>query len=124
MLMSLGMFAFELGTATYQELARKTDWRHAETPRFGARPAGQFLGPGQDNISLSGVIFPGVSGKHEALRTLRSLGDQGESAPLVDAIGRVHGDFVILSIDERQSVFLDNGVARKADFTIELRRMA
>ncbi|MBH9536917.1 phage tail protein [Novosphingopyxis sp. YJ-S2-01] len=124
MLLSLGLFAFGTDSAGYQQLSRKTDWRHEDSPRFGARPAVQFCGPGKDDITLSGVILPGVSGRHEAMRTLRDLGDQGEAWPLVDALGRVHGDFIIASIDEGQSVFLDNGVARRADFTVELRRVS
>uniref|UniRef100_A0A6M3XMY5 Tail protein n=1 Tax=viral metagenome TaxID=1070528 RepID=A0A6M3XMY5_9ZZZZ len=124
MLMALGQFAFEIGTAAYQELARKTEWRHAETPRFGARPASQYLGPGAETISLKGVILPGLSGKHSAIATLRALGDEGDALPLVDAQGLVHGDFVILSIDESHSHFIDTGQARRADFAIELRRVA
>lgn len=124
MLMSLGLFAFEIGTAAYQELNRKTDWRHAESPRFGALPASQFLGPGSEAISLTGAILPGLSGKHSALTTLRDMAGEGEAYSLVDARGQVHGNFVILSIEERQSHFIDTGQPRKADFAIELRRIA
>ncbi len=124
MLMALGLFAFEIGTAPYLELARKTEWRHAETARFGARPASQYCGPGADTFSLSGIVLPGVAGRHSALRTLREMGDTGEAQTLVAADGLVHGDVVIVSLDERQSEFIDTGVARKADFTLELRRIA
>lgn len=124
MLLALGQFAFEIGTAAYQELARKTEWRHAETPRFGARPASQFLGVGSESVSLKGVILPGLSGKHSAIVTLRAMGDDGDAYTLVDAQGLVHGDFVILSIDETQTHFIDTGQARRADFSIELRRVA
>jgi len=124
MLMALGQFAFEIGSAPYLELRRRTDWRHAESPRVGARPASQYLGPGSDKITLAGVILPGLAGRHSALRTLRTMGDDGEAHPLVDAQGLVHGDFVIESIDEAQSLFIDTGQPRRADFTIELRRVA
>jgi hypothetical protein len=122
MLMSLGMFGFELPTLAYQELSKKTEWRHASSDRFGARPASQYLGPGADAVTLSGVLLPGISGSFAALATLKEMGDQGEAQPLVDGTGRVHGAFVILSIDERQSFFTQDGVPRKTDFTIELRR--
>jgi len=124
MLMALGQFAFEIGTAPYLELRRRTEWRHAETQRFGARPASQYLGPGAETISLAGVIFPGVAGRHAALATLRAMGDEGEAHPLVDGRGLVHGDFAIVGLDETQSHFIDTGEPRKADFTLELRRIA
>ena len=124
MLLALRQFAFEIGTAAYQELARKTEWRHAESPRFGARPASQFLGVGSESVSLKGVILPGLSGKHSAIVTLRAMGDEGEAYTLVDAQGLIHGDFAILSIDETQTHFIDTGQPRRADFSIELRRVA
>ena len=124
MLMALGQFAFEIGTAPYQELRRRTEWRHAQSARVGARPASQYVGPGDDTISLTGVLLPGLAGRHSAIRTLRTMGDEGEALPLVDAQGLVHGDFVIEAIDETQSEFIDTGIARRAEFSIELRRVA
>lgn len=124
MLMSLGMFGFELPTLPFQELTKKTEWRHGSTERFGARPASQYLGPGADSVSLSGVLLPGVAGAFGSLDTLKGMGDQGEAFPLVDGTGRVHGAYTILSIDERQSHFIEGGVPRKTDFTIELRRIS
>ena len=121
MLMALGQFTFEIGTAPYRELARRSEWRHEESARVGAAPASQFLGPSSQSVTLSGLIAPGVAGRHSALQTLREMGDLGEAHPLVDASGLVHGDFVILSIDETRSELIDTGEARKADFSIELR---
>lgn len=124
MLMSLGMFGFELPTLAFQELGKKTEWRHASTDRFGARPASQYLGPGSDAVSLSGTLLPGTSGTFGALATLKDMGDQGDGFPLVDGTGVVHGAFAILSIDERQSVFIEGGIPRRIDFTIELKRLS
>lgn len=123
MLMALGMFGFELPTLAFQELAKRTEWRHATSDRFGARPASQYLGPGADTVTLSGTLLPGVSGTFASIETLKGMGNQGEAFPLVDGTGRVHGAFVILSIDERQSMFIREGLPRKTDFTIELRRV-
>ena len=57
MMMSLGMFTFGLPTLAYQELKRRTDWRHARQTRIGARDATQYVGPGEDTITLSGVAM-------------------------------------------------------------------
>ncbi|WP_241000963.1 phage tail protein, partial [Pseudomonas viridiflava] len=50
------MFVFSLHTAAYQEMQRQTDWRHPTSSRVGAQPARQFLGRGEDAITLPGVI--------------------------------------------------------------------
>ena len=124
MLMSLGMFGFEIGTVPFQELARDTEWRHASTPRYQARPATQFLGPGEDRLTLSGCLLPGVAGKFSAMDTLKRMGDQGEHWPLVDGTGRVHGTYRIERISERESNFVAGGIPRKSDFNIELKRVS
>ena len=123
MLMSLGMFGFEIGTVPFQELARETEWRHASTPRYQARPASQFLGPGEDKVTLSGAIIPGVAGSFSSMDTLKAMGDQGEHWPLVDGTGKVHGIYRLDRISERESSFMLGGVPRKSDFTIELSRV-
>jgi len=122
-LLNLGMFTFAVDTALYDSLAEKYEWRHPQTERFGDRPASQFTGPGNDTVTIAGSIVPGVAGSHEQFRILRAIADTGDTHSLVDGEGRVHGHFVILSIDQRKSHFIDNGGARKAEFTIELQRV-
>ena len=123
MLLALGLFVFETPSVPFTEIARRTAWRHAKSARVGARDASQYLGPGDDAISLSGVLLPGYAGTFAAMRTLRALADEGEAWPLVAGTGDVIGDFVIVSIDERGSVLMVDGVPRKVDFTIELDRV-
>ena len=123
MLLALGQFVFEIGSAPFNELGRQTAYRHEESQRFGARPASQFTGPGAETVSLRGAIYPGLAGRHAALDTLRGMAASGEGQDMVDGDGVVHGQFVILSVDETRSEFLDTGGARKADFTLSLRRI-
>ena len=59
MMLSLGMFVFSLHTLAYQEFQRQTEWRHASSSRIGAQPARQFVGRGDDAITLPGVLLPG-----------------------------------------------------------------
>lgn len=124
MLMSLGMFAFDLATLPFQELDEKAAWRHGSTPRFGARPASQFLGPGEDSITLSGTLLPGVAGSLGSMAALMQMADQGEAWPLVDGEGDIHGVFIIESIGQKKGHFIVGGTPRKIDFTIELKRVA
>ena len=54
MLAALGMFIFDTDTTLFDELSRRRSWRHGRTERFGARAASQYLGPGEDQVTLSG----------------------------------------------------------------------
>jgi phage protein U len=120
--MALGLFVFEMGTLPYQELQRRRDWRHERSPRVGARPATQFLGPGEDSITLQGTLIPEIAGTASSIDQLVEMANEGDDLALVDGEGNILGYFVITAIDDRRSIFLDNGVARKIDFAIDLAR--
>lgn len=119
-LMALGMFLFELGTLPFEELQHKMDWRHARSPRIGARDATQFVGPGDETISLSGAVYTELSDGFVSLEDLRAMADQGEAWPLVAGNGRIYGNFVITAIDERQVYLMADGTPRRIDFGIDL----
>ena len=123
MMMSLGFFIFSLPTLAYQELQRQTKWRFAETGVVGVRPRQQFIGLGSDDITLRGELRLEVAGKAISLDYLRSMGDTGKAWPLLDGVGRVYGLFIIDSLNETKSVFLENGQAKKIDFDISLKRV-
>lgn len=122
MLMSLGQFVFQLQDLAYSELARATEWRHASNSRVGARPALQYVGPGDDTITLSGVLAPEVAGTLQSLVTLRAMADAGDAYAMVDGAGRIFGAWVIERIEESGSAFTQDGIARRTAFTIALRR--
>lgn len=119
-MMSLGMFAFGLPTIAYQELKRRTDWRHARQTRVGARDAVQYVGPGEDTITLSGVAMAELQAGRASLDQLREMAGSGDCWALIDGAGRVYGAFVIVTVDEGHSVFFADGTPRRIDFSINL----
>lgn len=122
MLASLGLFVFDMASLPFAELSRKRDWRHARSERVGVRDAFQFTGPGQDRVTLSGAVLPGVVGSFAAIETLREMADAGEMHQLADGSGRIWGGFVIQVLDERRRHLTIDGQPRMIDFTIELER--
>lgn len=123
MLMALDMFAFEIGTLPYQELQRSWEWRHAQSERFGARPASQFIGPGAETVELSGALHPGHGiGDYSSIDTIREMADTGDAYTLVSGVGDVLGDFFIRKLSLQQSLFFVDGAPRKSDFTLSLER--
>jgi phage protein U len=123
MMMTLGMFVFGLPTLAYQELQRTTEWRHASTSRIGTNPASQFLGRGEDTITLPGTLLPGLVGSPLSLDVLRKMADTGKAWPLIGGTGRIYGTWVITSISETQQVFFEDGTPRRYEFTISLKRI-
>lgn len=121
-LLTLGMFVFGMNRLNYHELERRTDWKHGKTPRFLARDAGQFLGPGAQTITLTGVLVPEIAGTFGEIERLHEMAGSGEIYPLILGTGKVMGDFRILAVDERWRTLIDNGLPRQMDFAVDLDR--
>lgn len=123
MMLALGMFVFSLHTLAYQQLQRQTDWRHVSSSRFGAAPARQFVGRGDDAITLPGVLLPELAGSLLSLDVLRHMANTGKAWPLVEGTGRIYGLWVIESLQENRSLFFPDGTARRLEFTLALKRI-
>lgn len=124
MLAALGMFVFEAASFPFSELNRRSDWRHARSARFGAIDAAQYLGPGNDQVTMNGALVPEAGQRYAAIDTLRGMADEGDAYQLVDGTGLVWGGFVIVGLDERRRHLMLDGVPRMIDFTLQLERVA
>jgi phage protein U len=122
-MMALGIFVFGLDTVPYQQLQRQTTWRHPSNSRVGRRPARQFAGPGDDTITLSGTLYPELTGGKVSLALLRFMADSGKAWPLIEGTGYIYGLYVVEDVSETNSLFFSDGAARKIDFTIKLTRV-
>jgi phage protein U len=122
-MLCLGLFVFALDTLSYQELQRRSSWKHASQARVGARNASQYLGPGDDVITLTGVVMPEFVGDPVSLSMLRLMADQGAAWVLVEGTGTIYGAFVITEMQETKTLFHVDGEARRIEFTITLQRV-
>lgn len=123
-LLTLGLFVFAMDSLPFQELQRRTSWRHASAERFGARPASQYTGPGDDNVTLSGVLVPELAGSYSAIERLREMADSGDSWPLVTGQGSVLGNYRIVAVDDRQTLHVAGGMPRRIEFAVDLERVS
>ncbi|CQD74049.1 phage-related tail protein [Yersinia intermedia] len=123
MMMCLGFMVFMLQTLPYQTLQRNTAYRWPTNDRIGLRAAPQFLGPGDEKITLSGTLMPEITGGKLSLLSLRVMADQGRAWSLIDGSGTIYGMFVIESVNETHTEFFSNGSARSIDFTLSLLRV-
>lgn len=122
MLLALGQFVFGMDTAPFQELQRRTQWRHAANPRVGARDVRQFVGLGDDTFNISGTLVPELAGKLSSLDELRKMGNAGEAYALVDGTGTVYGAYLLEEVDTTNKNLRQDGTPRRVDFSITLTR--
>ncbi len=122
MMMALGTFVFKMDTAPYQRFTQSISWNHPATNRVGLRPARQFVGPGDDVITLSGVLLPEITGGEPSIQQLKEMADRGESWVLVEGTGKVYGFFIIDKLDITRDLFFTDGAARRIEFNLSLAR--
>lgn len=123
MMMSFGMFVFELGTTPYQSLQREVGWRQSSTQRVGVAPAVQFLGRDEETVTLAGVLLPEITGGEVSLDELEDLADGGRAWPLIEGTGRNYGMFVITALSTTRTLFFNDGAARRIEFSLSLKRI-
>jgi uncharacterized protein len=93
-MMTLGPVVFHLKTAAFQTLNRSTEYRWASQDRLGlygipfsGGPSHQYVSPGNDTISLDGVIYPTQMGNGNTMSLLRLAAMQGIPWHLVKYAG-------------------------------------
>lgn len=123
-MMQLGGFQFGINTAAYQGLSRSDEWRWPDQERFGQAPALQYTGPGATTITLDGILYPEWRGGLGQLDAMRAEAGKGKPLVLVDGRGQALGMWVIERVDESQSIFAAGGVARRVEFTLQLKRFS
>lgn len=124
MMMILGMFVFTLKTAPYQQLERENTFRHNKAERVGTAPVYQYTGPDEEPVTLSGTLYPEVTGGDVSLAALRAMAYTGKAWPLIEGTGTVYGMFVITGLKQTRAEFFSDGKARKIDFVLTLKKVS
>jgi phage protein U len=89
MLAAIGMFVFDTQTLLPDRIGRDRAWRHARDDRFLAPAASQFVGPGDDKVTITGTLVPELAGSASAIETLAEMANEGEAWPLMDGTGTI-----------------------------------
>ncbi|MGJ7548180.1 phage tail protein [Pseudomonas alloputida] len=112
-------FYFNLDTAAFDELQRRTAFRWAGQERLTRDIAQQAVGQGEDTLSIKGAVFPLFKGGISQLDALRSIGKQLLPVSLTTGYGAVLGNWCLQKVDEDQSALLAGGIPRKQGFSLE-----
>ncbi|MCX8962691.1 phage tail protein [Erwinia psidii] len=123
MMMIYGLLPFMRQTLPYSELQQSVDYRWPTNSRIGQRASAQFLGVGDEKITLTGELRPEVTGGAVSLLSFKLLADEGRAWPLIGGNGTVYGMFVTENFAATHSEFLSNGSAQKMTFTLSLKRV-
>jgi uncharacterized protein len=119
-LMALGDYRFSIDTAAYHLVKRQQSYRWHSQARLQRSPAQQFVGEGEHCLTLEGVIYPHYQGGYKQIERMREQATKGKPLLLVDGLGFVWGQWVIIRLEEEQSYLLPNGMPRKQTFSLEL----
>ena len=119
---ALGLFVFQLNTTPSQMMQINQKYRYGVNNRVGKRPAVQFIGLDNDDITLSGTLLPSLTGGRLSLLVLEQMAETGRAWSLIDGTGNIYGMFVIEEITQSKSEFFVDGAPRKIDFTLKLKR--
>ncbi|WP_311276178.1 phage tail protein [Methylobacterium sp. WCS2018Hpa-22] len=123
-LMALGAYRFSVANGGFQAFERSTRWRWAEQEVIGAAPALQYIGPGVDQVAISGILHPHYRGGLRQLDAMRAQAGLGVPLVLVDGTGWYYGDWAIEGVTEGKTVFMPDGAPLKIEFRLELKKYA
>ena len=123
MMLSLGDFQFSVDSAAYRELALKAEYPWATVDRMQNTPQYQAVGKETRSISLQGTVYPSYRGTGtEQIETLRNEAAKMQPQSLMAGNGRYLGRWIVKSISETDSLFFQDGVPQKQEFSLELER--
>lgn len=121
-MLQLGEYKFEIATAAYQQLAAKDAAKWAEQARIGREPALQCVGQEASEMTLNGVVYPAFNGSMAAsIEPLLTMMREGTPYQMVAGTGAVLGLWALVDVSTTRSYFLDDGRARKIEFTLTLK---
>lgn len=123
MMMIYGMFVFQLSTLPHQQIQQSRNWRHVKNERINRSASWQYIGAGDDTITLSGLLYPEITGGEVSLTALTSQAYVGRPWPLIDGVGQIYGMYVITGLNITRSELDRYGRARKIEFTVTFERV-
>ena len=91
MMLALGMFVFMRQTLPHQTMQRDAEYLWPSNSRVGKRDSFQYLGPGEERITLAGVLYPELTGGKLTMTAIRLMADEGR-ARVDESLAALYGD--------------------------------
>lgn len=122
-LLMWGLVPFSLSTLAYDALRHSVNFRHAENARFQRRAATQYIGPGLEEIQITGKLLPLVTGGRNSLELLRMQAETGKAFPLIEGTGRIYGFYLLIDIESDAQRFESTGAPNIIDYALSFKRV-
>lgn len=116
----LGDIEFSLPEGSFTQIERHTSWRVDVPDPITGLGVPDVRGRESDEIRITGLVFPGITGHLDSVDRLRDAGDKGEPLLLVDGEGTIYGSWVVRSIEESRQEHLPTGLPRKMSWVLVL----
>lgn len=124
MLYQLGPLQFTLAPLNTNDVGHDGHASHVEHPVMGAVPPLEFTGPGNDEWTVEGEMFPRHFGGLSELQTLHALRQSGKPQFLMRGDGTPMGWVVITRVSDHSTNLWRDGTGRVIRFSIALKQSA
>jgi len=120
MLYQIGPLTLDTRPFNADGVRRSADAAFAAKPVIATLSPREFMGEGEDRITVSGQLLPFKTGGLSELETAHSLRRQGVAMPVVRGDGRSFGWFVIERISETHRELMRDGVGFVVRYSLTL----
>ncbi|MGF9694690.1 phage tail protein [Rhizobium sp. 0TCS1.26] len=124
MLYTIGALSLDTRPFGIDEVQRTASADFAEKSVMGAMVAREFMGEGDDKITLSGQILPFKTGGLTELEMAHAFRRSGQKLPVLRGDGVRLGWFVIDSITESHRDLMQDGVGFFVKHSISLTKVS
>lgn len=121
-MLRLGDFRFAITTAAYDSLSRQTAYSWPSQVRLWNDQVLQYVGRGEDTLSLKGAVYPHFQGGLQQIAQLRQQAYNGQPLDLVTGYGEYLGRWAITQISEEQDTPTPYGAPLRQVFGLSLSR--
>ncbi|WP_108459210.1 phage tail protein [Devosia naphthalenivorans] len=120
MLYQIGSLTLDTRPFNADEMSRSASADFAVKPLMGTLPGREFMGEGDDKLSLSGQLLPLKTGGLTELEVAHGFRQSGQRLPVMRGDGKMFGWFAIESIQETHMDLMADGVGFRVKHSIAL----
>lgn len=124
MLYSIGSLMLDTRPFSADDMSRNASADFAQKPLMGTMQGKEFMGEGEDRITLSGQLLPFKLGGLTELEMAHSFRVSGQRLPVLRGDGKRLGWYVIESVTERHKDLMRDGVGFFVEHSITLSKVS
>ncbi len=124
MLYSIGALTLDTRPFSVDEMQRSTSADFADKPVMGGMIAREFMGEGEEKITLSGQLLPFKTGGLTELEMAHGFRRSGQKLPVLRGDGARLGWYVIDTITENHTDLMRDGVGFFVKHSISLTKVS